>query len=717
VITQRFRLSAVFWFGLWCVTPVSADIGLIVPKSLSDLPLRPAMVVDLSPEERRLIEEYRTQYVRLVEFYRNIRIIARWKEFTTSKAHDSEAPFGYTQVTYRSNGGDFLRLDSEALTSDGDATGRVRVLLVRPEGYLTAIKDPGDSSFAIDQLAPSREEGETSMSSAIFQWAPHSVRVRPVHWYFFSDWVHERFVGFRFTQVTVERQDKRELVWIHVAGRSKTEESEWVGKFSFDRSNGWVLTGYEWGYCPEKEAHRGFVNHAEFEYSGELDGVALLSLARYWSVSLWQKKEGLEHEFDIVEIVPGPVPLEEFSPEALGIRHLGRHRSNWTWTVLGLLVGGALIIVYLILRRRESLARKDRATKVLIFCVLGFSTGNLSSWAADMVPKRLDDLTIRASMVEGLSQEERKLVEEYRRQYLQIVDLYRNVKIVAKRMEHRRIRGKKHQEPSTSVRHSLLTYRSNGGQYLRMDDKALTSEGVPAGPTTVTIVRPEGYLRAKKDNEGSAFTVFDLMPCFDEGEDVMSGWLFQWAPHTVYAHPAHWYFFTDWLYETADDFRIKRVMLEQRNGAEVVTFHTSGKSKQNGRDVTGLFTFDRSKGWVMTDFRWGWAELNAERDSSRHGSFEYVGSYDGIGLLSRAEYWHEIGPQQRMGAQRRFDVVEIVPGPVPLEEFSPEALGIRDLGLQRSNWTWTVLGLLVGGALIIVYLILRRRESLARKGP
>jgi hypothetical protein len=363
---QILRFSAMLGFGLWYAPSALADVELIGPKSVSDLSLRAEMVLDLSPEERSLIEEYRVQYTRLVEFYRNIKMVARWKDYVPrSKAEtprlkdqDEAAPYRSTKVTYRSNAGDFLRMDFEPLTPDGASTGPVRVRLARPEGFLTATKAPGESSFAIDFLDPSFYEGENLIGGAIFQWSPHSVESQPLHWYFFSDWVHQRFIGFRFTQVTVEQREERELVWFHVAGRAKSNGSELVGGFCFDRSNGWVLREYEWGFHPEKEAHRGFVQHAEFEYSGKLDGIALLNHARYWTDSLWQQKVFLKHEFDIVQIVPGPVPLEEFSPEALGIRHLGRHRSNWTWTVLGLLVGGALIIVYLVLRRRESLARK-----------------------------------------------------------------------------------------------------------------------------------------------------------------------------------------------------------------------------------------------------------------------------------------------------------------------------------------------------------------------
>lgn len=357
-MTRILRLLAMLGFGVWCVPPVSADVQLIGPKSVGDLSMRSEMVQTLTVDERSLIEEYRIQYIRLVQFYRNTKMTARWKDYTSAKAQDSGTAFQYTKVTYRSNAGDNLRMDFEPLTPEGDATGRVQVLLARREGFLTAIKEPGQSSFAITQLIPSFEEGEDRMGNAIFQWAPHSIKRLPAHWYFFSEWAHRIWNDFRITRVTVEQRDERELVWFQVAGRAKSNGSEWVGRFCFDRSNGWVLREYEWGYHPEKEAHRGYVKHAEFEYSGELDGIALLNRARYWTDNLWQKKVFLEHEFDVVQIVPGPVPLEEFSPEALGIRHLGLQRSNWTWTVLGLLVGGALIVVYLVLRRRESLAGK-----------------------------------------------------------------------------------------------------------------------------------------------------------------------------------------------------------------------------------------------------------------------------------------------------------------------------------------------------------------------
>ena len=79
------------------------------------------------------------------------------------------------------------------------------------------------------------------------------------------------------------------------------------------------------------------------------------------------------------------------------------------------------------------------------------------------VPKTLRYLTILPAMVKDLSAEERGLVEEYRRHYLRVLDLYRNIKIVAEQKHYRR----------DGLQYSLLTYWSNGGHHLRMDDESL----------------------------------------------------------------------------------------------------------------------------------------------------------------------------------------------------------------------------------------------------
>ncbi len=321
------------------------------------------------------------------------------------------------------------------------------------------------------------------------------------------------------------------------------------------------------------------------------------------------------------------------------------------------------------------------------------------------VPNTLHDLTILPAMVKDLSAEERELVDEYRRHYLRVVDLYRNIKMVTEKKHYGR----------DGMRHRLLTYRSHGAEHLRMDAEWLGEDGNATGQKRVRLARPEGYLIAEREASTAEFTIVGTHPSFDLGAEMVSTYIFQWAPHNVYVQPAHWYFFSNWVHNRFADFRITKVTIEQRGEVELVSFYVSGEGKASGRARDGEFVFERSNGWVVRQYQWGHAQMDSEDDIVRHGSFEYSGSFDGVGLLRKGRYWNTIGPEQREETEREFEVVEIVPGPVPLDEFSPEALGIVRPGRQRVDRTRTLVGLLIGGGLITLYLVLRYRESFTRQ--
>lgn len=357
--------------------------------------------------------------------------------------------------------------------------------------------------------------------------------------------------------------------------------------------------------------------------------------------------------------------------------------------------------------------------RVILVLVLSGSFILLTSLFADqtkpLMPTELDELAIRPSMVDGLTAEQRELVDEYRRQYLEVVRLYRNIKMVAKSKDF--ILGQTAESGEPFAR-SVLTYRSNGGTHLRMDEQWLDGDGTANGRKLVRLARPQGYLAADRPNKASEFTIFETHPSFDEGENAISGYFFQWAPHSVSAQPAHRYLFSNWVDNLFEGYRITKVTVDQEVDAELVSFHVSGKSKlRNGRESEHKFVFDRSKGWVLAAYRLGFAQIASDDEYVRHAEFEYSGTSDGIGLLSGARYWIAVGPQGEEQTEREFEVVEVVPGPVPLREFSPEAIGIGRPGRQRVDRIWTVVGLLIGGGLIALYGFLRRRESLARSRP
>jgi hypothetical protein len=124
--------------------------------------------------------------------------------------------------------------------------------------------------------------------------------------------------------------------------------------------------------------------------------------------------------------------------------------------------------------------------------------------------------------------------------------------------------------------------------------------------------------------------------------------------------------------------------------------------------LASRYVFLRDFSWALKGYTYGAVSLSSDGDYQRKAVLDYDTSHGTYPLLKRASYWFETGPQH---ARDRFDeyvVEKFTAGPAPESEFLPSALDLAIGETRVPIWPRTAV-LLVGAALIAVYVYLKRR--------
>ncbi len=267
-----------------------------------------------------MLEEYRTNYRRLVDCYQNIQIeVVHY--FTPSQGpHGEHRPATKEYFIYRSNGGKFFRMDGSRLAPEEEKpAGRALVTLVRPEGYLTARREDKDRTSVPEEWSSNRLNGISSLSRYRFHTAPFSFDVRPIEHFAFR--LPSYLKSFTLEKAEVQQEDGEETVSLTWRAVGKDSPASFSWRFVFYRNRAWALKEYSVGPADRQESSgRATVERARFEYEGLHDGVPLLKRAEYWSEILSDSRRGDQRVYEVRSIVPGPVRESEFDLDALGIK-------------------------------------------------------------------------------------------------------------------------------------------------------------------------------------------------------------------------------------------------------------------------------------------------------------------------------------------------------------------------------------------------------------
>jgi hypothetical protein len=157
--------------------------------------------------------------------------------------------------------------------------------------------------------------------------------------------------------------------------------------------------------------------------------------------------------------------------------------------------------------------------------------------------------------------------------------------------------------------------------------------------------------------------------------------------------------------------RLERTTDEQ--GAALATLHYERHRKVKGKPAAsyGWLTFYPDRCWALREHSWGTKDPNERRIRTL---LDYAGDEEDVPLLKRAEYWDERGPPPRKRSLvQTFEVTELVPGPVPANEFSLAAFGLPDIEQAAPSGLPYLIVFL--GILALVAGILLGRWALARR--
>lgn len=327
---------------------------------------------------------------------------------------------------------------------------------------------------------------------------------------------------------------------------------------------------------------------------------------------------------------------------------------------------------------------------------------------------------------EGLGSEELALLNEYEEQYQKLKNFYDNIYLeaISTEFEPRVTSEKNAAEINAPTTCKRLIYRSNGGQYYRMDRSGYSPKRRSLGAMLkVALVRPEGYLSVQRDSSERGFAVSNITPSVDQGLSDLSMYRFQTAPYTMYGLPIEWFLLREPRFLSS--YQITRVDTHKKGADELVTVEMTGLGKSEGKlndkskspEYKATFVFHRDKMWALKEYSSGprFPELAIKKDPeneyhTRKGKLQYISTDSPV--LKHVEYWWENGSGMKTGFET-YDIIEAKSGPVPLEEFTLEAISMADVASHRNNWTTRLYVLLAGVACIAAYVFLRRRNEAA----
>ncbi|MCR4412537.1 MAG: hypothetical protein NUV77_08960 [Thermoguttaceae bacterium] len=312
-----------------------------------------------------------------------------------------------------------------------------------------------------------------------------------------------------------------------------------------------------------------------------------------------------------------------------------------------------------------------------------------------------------------VSAAEREILEEYRAMLARLKEGYGNMSMEGIRREAS-VRAYTSSENPEGKRASYLVFCARGERLFRAESRGLTPDGqTTTGRTGVLLVRPEGYVRASNTGVDGAMVVGDWGD-YEEGLAELSYLAFQWSPCRAYVAPVETWIFGPLPFR-ADTYSIEKVEEALEGSKRLVRIHTTAAWKDR-RQRRNVFTFYRDKCWALKEITLGMRSPMGENDELLRGTYEYGGTAGGLPLLKRVAYWRELGPAQTRGLVETFEVVKIDLRPPPESQFTAEALGIT-LGPPRAVWLGRLAMLLVGVAMIALFLLLRRRERRERPSP
>jgi len=324
-----------------------------------------------------------------------------------------------------------------------------------------------------------------------------------------------------------------------------------------------------------------------------------------------------------------------------------------------------------------------------------------------------------AQMFSELSFEEKALLQEYQRNYLRLKDFYENVTIETRGERFslpRSAAGPFPPAPSATLESILsreLIFRSNGGDFLRMDSAILDAS---SSPGDIFIVTPtEGFHLSQSPSSGN-YALLSHGKQVWRYRNSFAGLFFFCAPFGHDGIPLEKRILSD--HPDHDASRIKSVELRSESGEDIVL--VSRLTDHDGVYSSLTFQFYRDRCWALKESRYECPMSRVPGDEELNVIVErcvYDRGDDGIPLLAKYTRDHirgnESTNEEIIRRQDVFEIKRITPGAVPLEEFDVDQL-IGRIGEETSVSRFRIIAMAIGLILVVTGIWLRRRMDKAK---
>jgi hypothetical protein len=351
---EKFSVGGDFWQPVWTQIDFNG-------KRFSNL----------SSAERKLLNEYPENYMRLRKCYDNIIMYVRYEKFKLPHFLNEKSPLPDTRSKYTPEddvdfvfyvrSGGYCRRD---VIPHGDKTPSSVFIITPTEGYQFK-KDSLKDKYSVRMYGKRKTRNDifSDMGTRPFFMAPFARAVFLVDEHFL--WVQNSLDG-KIEKVELQRESGEEIVVVHESWKWKTKEDKekegswhWVRTvYQFYRNRSWALKEifYERSATENASTTEHSFRRYCCEYRGEMNGVPLL--AQYTSSSgllePFKEKIPVTHNvYEVTKITPGPPPLSVFDPQQFTRGEVvGEQKSPYVFRVLCVLLGILLVIFGIRMRRK-----------------------------------------------------------------------------------------------------------------------------------------------------------------------------------------------------------------------------------------------------------------------------------------------------------------------------------------------------------------------------
>jgi hypothetical protein len=302
----------------------------------------------LSPEDQKTFYQCIAGLEHLENCYTHAIIRCRT---TRENFNDDSLPLGdiSRDEVFMANGRDRLRVDRTGFADDENYDDK---FFVNPQRYVLGTRYDADGKYIVDDVSEEIRNGVSIVTISRFAFAPFGFWVLPIRDCFIDTAeTHYRWQVLKINETTIDGEPVVE--W------DAKVSDQMEGKLRFYKSKGYALKSYYICIKNEKLEKKKEI-FFDCGYDGTLkhEGVTVPKIKRceYLCEILGQKARTVEHTvFDVLEVTPQMIPLDEFDPEkVMGVK-IGKS-PNYFWLRLTTgVLGLVFIFIWLYLSTRKKI--------------------------------------------------------------------------------------------------------------------------------------------------------------------------------------------------------------------------------------------------------------------------------------------------------------------------------------------------------------------------